>query len=438
MRLQLELGRATQPRLAGAPANTDAMKGHGKGEGRGSKYYLNRAQRLDQAARRQRDWAREQRRAEETGTEVETPWIVARKAERRRRQRERQAARQAAAAARRGERQQEEEEEVPWQGGEPQEQQQSSDERSRSARGRSPALSLRSAAHVHRTTDARAAFRPAREPLVLHNMQPRGFRPSPPSPSEVTPAEEHAPSEVTPASEHDPSEVTPAESSSDLEVQVITSDNRRARWSEEPSDDRRDASDDRCDDKEEEEEERQRAPDDRRKDRDYLEYFEIYFYSVDAASWSYCTSHDSRHFGEPHYYDVRDFRDPNADQATRRHDGRNRRIQDGLVGAHRYKFMLLVRAVCRDVRAAIQARRRGIAVAFWCNHGKHRSVAAAELMAGVFTLTFAKVTIEHISLDYYDNKCKCNECTRLLPQQDISEAAWRTFDEKWRVVDLNR
>jgi hypothetical protein len=425
------------------------MKGHGTG----ARTHQNRAQRLDQAARRQREWAREVRRAQERGTEVETPALVARKAERRRRQRERQAARRAA-EARGGERQQEEEEQLWQEEEEPREQQQSSDERSRSARGRSPACSLRSAAHVHRTTDATVAWRPAPEPLHLtHVVFPRGWDadgcwhtglPVPrgmladrcgrsPSPSEVSPASEHDPSEVSPASEHDPSEVTPA-SSSDLEVQVITSDNRRARWSDQPPDGRRDASDDRCDD---EEEEGQEAPDDRRDVRDYLDNFEIYFYSVDKDSWSYCTSHDES-YGEAVYYDVRDFRDPNADQNVRRHDGRNRHIQEGLVGAHRYKFMLLVRAVVRDVQAAIRARKRGVAVAFWCNHGKHRSVAAAELMAGVMTSKFVNVTIEHVSLDYYGSRCKCNECSRLLPQQDVLEAAWRSFDDRWWVVDLSR
>ena len=43
-----------------------------------------------------------------------------------------------------------------------------------------------------------------------------------------------------------------------------------------------------------------------------------------------------------------------------------------------------------------------------------------------------------ISLDYYDNKCKCYDCSRLMPQQDVLEAAMRTFEDNWRVVDFNR
>ena len=111
---------------------------------------------------------------------------------------------------------------------------------------------------------------------------------------------------------------------------------------------------------------------------------------------------------------------------------------DGHVGAHRYKFMLLVRSVCKDIRAAILVRRRGIAVALWCNHGKHRSVAAAELMAGVITLKFANVTVEHISLDYYNRRCRCRECERLLPEHDVLCVAFHTFEDNWWVVDLNR
>ena len=471
MSLQLELGRATQPRLAGAPAN--AMKGHGKGHGKGPKAMVNRAQRLDQAARRARAWAENQRRAHEQGTEVETPAVVRHKAERRAQQRER------AAARRRGEWQEEHWQEERWQedghwqeedegdrrhAGEASDQQQSSDERSRSARGVSPALSLRSAAHVHRMTDARPAharpaFRPARDLLArpgrrgleLRNIRydeetglpyPAGManREATPDPSEVTPASEHEhePSEVTPASdhehEHEPSEVTPAESS-DFEVQVIPSGNRRARWSDQPSDDRRDASDDRCDEE---------APDDRRRIRqdrivqDYLDNFEIFFYSCDKDSYEYCTTHNEALYGQTIYYDVREFKDPDADQSVRRHDGRNRRIQSGLVGAHRYKFMLMVRNVVRDVREALLAGKKGVAVAFWCNHGKHRSVACAEVMAGCVLNKFVNVTIEHISCAFYDMHCRCPECSRILPDKDILRSAWGTFEKDWWVVDLRR
>ena len=399
----------------------------------GPKYHDNRAQRLDQAARRQREWAAAERRARETGEEIVTPALAARKAERRRRQRAKAAARAAAAAEQQ------------------QQQLQSSssgcDDRSRSDRrgSRSP-LSLRSVSASRReplvlvgppTRDADGPWPDARPappwdpdaPNVVDGWDYRmGPRPLPhfptPSPSEVTP--EEAPSR----SDH-VSVVTPLSSESDLEVEVITSDNRRARWSEEPSDDRRDASDDRCDD--EEENEGQEAPDDRREG--YLRTFEIYVYSTDKdVRWPYCKSHDVRHFGRSHYFEVRQFRDPDADRELRAHDGRNPRIQQGLVGLHKYNFHVLAKQVAATVRDAIKRRRRGVALAFWCNHGKHRSVATAELMAAVFATKFHNVVIEHVALDYWRNRCRCQACSRKLPPQALQEAAAEAFDADWHVV----
>jgi hypothetical protein len=139
--------------------------------------------------------------------------------------------------------------------------------------------------------------------------------------------------------------------------------------------------------------------------------------------WWYTESHDVRHLGEAHYFEVRHFRGPHADRELRTHDGRNTRIQDGLVGVHRYKFHVLAKRVTAIVRDAVKSRRRGVAFAFRRNRGKHRSVATAELMAAVFATKFWNVVIEHVALDRWGNRCRCEACSRLLPPQDLLEAA---------------
>ena len=48
---------------------------------------------------------------------------------------------------------------------------------------------------------------------------------------------------------------------------------------------------------------------------------------------------------------------------------------------------------------------------FWCNHGKHRSVAVAELMARLFDWWGIEVTIAHLESRCH---CGCPKCKQLL------------------------
>ena len=132
--------------------------------------------------------------------------------------------------------------------------------------------------------------------------------------------------------------------------------------------------------------------------------------------------------------DVREFYDPHAKSSgLRNHDGRHPAIMVGLV-THS-NFVATVLAPCK---AHMKKHRRGHAsIAFWCNRGRHRSVAAAELLY----LTLDKIplgedhdveiTIEHMSCRRNGLFCKCDKCTNSARKNDES---WAALEDMWNSI----
>ena len=99
--------------------------------------------------------------------------------------------------------------------------------------------------------------------------------------------------------------------------------------------------------------------------------------------------------------DVRElFKDPPT-----RCDGRSFSVQERLL-AKTQSFEWL----CRHVRAGMAAHSGAFTVAFWCNRGKHRSVACAELFGQIFLQMGLDVTVRHISMVRHGHGCRCGEC----------------------------
>mgnify|MGYP007096121299 CR=1 FL=1 len=88
--------------------------------------------------------------------------------------------------------------------------------------------------------------------------------------------------------------------------------------------------------------------------------------------------------------DCRQFKDPRSD-----HDGRNAEIQRSI--AQKPEFPEFLRYVKKQLWSN---RGKNVKLCFWCNHGKHRSVACAEMLFGLLGHLQASCDIEvdHISL----------------------------------------
>jgi hypothetical protein len=133
-------------------------------------------------------------------------------------------------------------------------------------------------------------------------------------------------------------------------------------------------------------------------------------------------SHDknkSRHDGWEHH-DVRHFWDPQG-RGTR-HDGRNPVVWERLVHNHQKEFATL----CGKVKKTLGDGDSFTIINFFCNWGKHRSVACAHLFGMIMKELYpmVNVDVDHKSL----NKCKCQGCNqagRVLPKfiLDIFERA---------------
>ena len=103
--------------------------------------------------------------------------------------------------------------------------------------------------------------------------------------------------------------------------------------------------------------------------------------------------------------DCRQFKDPRSD-----HDGRNADIQRSI--AQKPDFPEFLRYVKKRLWSA---RGMNVRLCFWCNHGKHRSVACAELLYGLLNNVEADfpLDIEHLSLFGHNRRhrdCRFCEC----------------------------
>ena len=103
--------------------------------------------------------------------------------------------------------------------------------------------------------------------------------------------------------------------------------------------------------------------------------------------------------------DCRQFKDPRSD-----HDGRNADIQRSIAQKPDFpEFLLHVK------KRLWSARGMNVRLCFWCNHGKHRSVACAELLYGLLNNVEADfpLDIEHLSLFGHNRRhrdCRFCEC----------------------------
>jgi hypothetical protein len=110
--------------------------------------------------------------------------------------------------------------------------------------------------------------------------------------------------------------------------------------------------------------------------------------------------------GDAIHFDVRAFTDNRS-----HHDGRNIRIQESLIEHHLDNFRSLLADIKAELKRAA-ATEEVTTLHFYCNHGKHRSVAACELLAAVVrsALDWVEIDIVHKGLTMHDNACHCDKC----------------------------
>ena len=111
-------------------------------------------------------------------------------------------------------------------------------------------------------------------------------------------------------------------------------------------------------------------------------------------------------------YDVRLFHDPNSHHSLRMHDGRHYGIQQGIMKNHPDAFKSLVAAVLDEIRLCVDEGEDKLAFCFFCNRGRHRSVATAELLCSLLRAEgFTRTRTEH--LDLGNRPCqvpRCRDC----------------------------
>ena len=117
-------------------------------------------------------------------------------------------------------------------------------------------------------------------------------------------------------------------------------------------------------------------------------------------------SHDKNVCCWPEGCDMQiDVRELFKDRATTC-DGRSFGVQQRLLQKEQ-SFAWL----CRHVRTGMATHTGGaFTVAFWCNRGKHRSVASAELFAQIFLAMGLDVSVRHVSIVNHGHGCRCIEC----------------------------
>jgi hypothetical protein len=103
------------------------------------------------------------------------------------------------------------------------------------------------------------------------------------------------------------------------------------------------------------------------------------------------------------HLDVRNFHDPPTT-----HDGRNEIVWQKIFTNHPDVFTLLCRRVKEVMRESRQAT---LVLSFYCNGGKHRSVACAELFGAIATSFGLETEVVHKSLEFHRNRgCACSGC----------------------------
>jgi hypothetical protein len=98
-------------------------------------------------------------------------------------------------------------------------------------------------------------------------------------------------------------------------------------------------------------------------------------------------------------------------------DGRSANIQYTILRWRLTNFEMLI----GWVKQFLRRHRRGAAtICFYCNRGKHRSVACACLFAQIFSMLDVPCTVEHRSLEHHEQACNCPTCNA-EPLQESKE-----------------
>ena len=89
-------------------------------------------------------------------------------------------------------------------------------------------------------------------------------------------------------------------------------------------------------------------------------------------------------------------------------DGRNQQVQERIITRHHVEFSKL----CRLVKIQLgECRSKDTTIFLACRHGKHRSVAAAELMGTILRTMHVHNTVVHRSLIWHPKQqCPCPDC----------------------------
>ena len=88
----------------------------------------------------------------------------------------------------------------------------------------------------------------------------------------------------------------------------------------------------------------------------------------------------------------------------------------------------LFEKMCKHVREHFEGSRSAEPqLSLVCRHGKHRSVAVAELFGTIFRSMGIDVCIRHKSLKFHKHFCRCSECNSL--DEKTSNALVRIFKQ---------
>ena len=355
-----------------------------------ARYHANRAQRLEQAARRARAWAAELRRAELAGEQAQTPELAAKKAARRTLQRAKAKAKAAAAAAAAEQQEQQEPQQQPQQQQRQQQQEQQQQPQHHPQHVGERSSSSRSQVVGEPTsTGARVVGTPTRTGGGVVGK----------------PTSTGTPGLMAPLSDY----VIPVDCSSSSSSNSNCSRSRRSR--------RRSRS--RCRSRSSSTISTSPAPPAPQLPRNAPVWPErVYIYSHDrSCCWEYAERPNLLRI------DVREFRDPPTS-----HDGRHPEVQRRIV-AKTYPFLLLCAKVHRHLKAH---KGTTCAVAFFCNRGRHRSVACAELLFGVLggveSMARCYLELNHLSLPWHCLGCRCRNCDDARSTPAVLEAARAVWD----------
>ena len=150
------------------------------------------------------------------------------------------------------------------------------------------------------------------------------------------------------------------------------------------------------------------------------------------------------------YIDVTMFRDPKSDYKVREHSGKDATIVKRFVEHNKgrsfrqlmKKFVELIQNYIRDNVDCLDGNLKPLSICFWCNRGKHRSVAAAHLAVQVCPFSLDddgnRRKTEHVSqhcenTDHWRSNCPCGNdsdgAAAPIEAREAYLAARREYDE---------